>query len=135
MKAKKILFWALLVFISGMLVLLGCRGRQVVTRQDYVPYTDKEIHGLIIYQNCTQMCHQCSRPATPRVYTRAQWEKILAELHPSPGRGAQILLGLSAEDREALRAYCLAEARDAPVVQRPQLRLRTKDRRSPPSTP
>jgi cytochrome c553 len=131
MKAKKILIIGLVLALLSMLILLGCRGRQAAMRGEYVPYTEEEIRGLIVYQSCTSLCHQCTRPRTPRAYTRAQWREIIAQLHPSPGPGAAIVLDLSEEDMRALRAYCMAEARDAPVVKRPQLRFRTKDRQSP----
>ena len=128
MKTRKILFFILVAIVLGVFILPGCRGRQVVTQQRHVPYTEKEIRGLIIYRGYISMFHESGWPLSPRAHTRAEWEKILSDLHLSPGRGAKIILDLGEKDMECLRAYCMAEAKDAPVVPRPEVRFKVKGR-------
>lgn len=128
MKTRKILFFILVAIVLGVLILPGCRGRQAVTQQKYVPYTEKEIRGLIIYQRYFSMFEQCGWPSSPRAHTRAEWEEILLNPHLSLGAGAKIIFDVSEKNMECLRAYCMAEAKDAPVVPRPEVRFKVKRR-------
>lgn len=121
MKTKKILFFILVAIVLGVLILPGCRGT-------YVPYTEKEIRGMLVYRRCISISRQGAWPPSPRAHTRAEWEQILLNPHFSLGAGAKIVFDLSEKDMECLRAYCMAEAKDAPVVTRPEVRFKAKRR-------
>lgn len=119
MKTRKILSFILVAIVLGVLILLGCRG-------SYVPYTEKEIRGMLVYRRCISISQQGGWPPSPRAHTRAEWEQILLNPHISLGAGAKIVFDLSEKDMECLRAYCMAEAKDAPVVPRPEVRFKVK---------
>ena len=121
MKTREILSFTLVAIVLGVVIFPGCRGT-------HVPYTEKEIRGMLVYQRCISISPQGGWPPSPRGHTRAEWEVILSSPHLSFGEGAKIIFDRSEKDMQCLRAYCMAEAKDAPLVPRPEVRFKPKRR-------